>query len=44
MTPETLKRYNSKWPEVKYFLTYIYSSQNVLELYPVKGFMKEMLF
>ncbi len=21
MTPETLNRYNSKWPEVKYFLS-----------------------
>jgi hypothetical protein len=33
-----LKRCNSKWPEVKVFLSWIYSSQNVLELYLVQGF------
>jgi hypothetical protein len=40
MTPETLKRNNSKWPEVKLFLSWIYFSQRFLELYSylVKGF------
>jgi hypothetical protein len=41
MTPKTLNRYNSKWPEVKIFLSYIYSSRNVLELYFVKGFYRK---
>ncbi len=39
MTPKTLNRYNSEWPEVKiFFLSLVYFSQNVLELYLVKGF------
>jgi hypothetical protein len=37
MTPETLNRYNSKWLEEKIFFSKICSSQNVLELYLVKG-------
>jgi hypothetical protein len=35
MTPKTLSRYNSQWPEVQIFY-HIYSSQNALELYLVK--------
>jgi hypothetical protein len=38
MTPETSNRYNAKLPEEKIFLSQIYSSQNVLELYLVAGF------
>jgi hypothetical protein len=34
MTPETLKRFNSKWPEVKIFFFII----DHLELYLVEGF------
>jgi hypothetical protein len=38
MTPGTLKRYNSKWPEAKTFFSKMYSSQKVLELCLVTGF------
>jgi hypothetical protein len=41
MTPKTLNRYNSKWPEVKVFFILDYSSQNVLEIYLVKGFQQQ---
>jgi hypothetical protein len=41
MTPETLNRYYAKWPEVKIFFSFIYSSQNVLELYLANGFCQK---
>jgi hypothetical protein len=41
MTPETLNRYYAKWPEVNIFFSFIYSSQNVLELYLVNGFCQK---
>ncbi len=39
MTPKTLNRYNLKWPVVKNF--FLRSSQNILEIYLVKGFYKK---
>jgi hypothetical protein len=41
MTPKTSNRNNSKLPEEKIFLSFIYFSQNKLELYLVKGFYKK---
>jgi hypothetical protein len=42
MTSETLKRYNLRWPDVKVFSTFIYSSQNGLVLILLKVSLKEM--
>jgi hypothetical protein len=39
-----LEQIQLKWPDVKIFLTSIYSSKNVFELYLVKGFIQKMLF
>jgi hypothetical protein len=36
--PETLNRYNSKWPEVNIFLIVDLFLTNALELYLVQGF------
>ncbi len=40
VTPETLKRYSSKWPEVKFFFLYLYFTK-CIRIISLKGFFSK---